>query len=349
MCAISCRLLPAFVLLLLAASGASACKYAPGPFLNALAAETAACRNELCGRIYPTDPARHTRDRSSCGSDPWLMLSRDMRAAIDSGGVVVLGEAHDNAVHHRLRAKLADGDEVLLKGTNEGAFVLEQIRADQSEGLARFYDHAKAGGTLADFKRAVDWERSGWQKYDYDPLLEALIASKRPILPGDPPRDTIKKLAKEGPSALGEDERQRLALDKPLGAAADAASAEEIEGSHCGMLQKEAVPRMAFAQRYRDASLADATLEAAEEHGAAILMTGNNHARLDRGAPWYIHARAPDKKVVSVMLIEVEDGKTDPGAYIPRDPDGQPAADYVVFTPRNDARGDPCEGMRKKQ
>ena len=55
---------------------------------------------------------------------------------------------------------------------------------------------------------------------------------------------------------------------------------------------------------------------------------------------------APTRQTVSVMLLEVEDGKADPAAYLPRDPDGKPAADYVLFTPRHE-RPDPCEKMRQ--
>jgi hypothetical protein len=48
-----------------------------------------------------------------------------------------------------------------------------------------------------------------------------------------------------------------------------------------------------------------------------------------------------------VMFVEVVDGKIDAEAYVPRDPDGKPAADYLVFTPRAE-RPDPCEKMRAK-
>jgi hypothetical protein len=47
------------------------------------------------------------------------------------------------------------------------------------------------------------------------------------------------------------------------------------------------------------------------------------------------------------MFVEVEEGNTDPQSYLPRDPDGRPAADFLVFTSRAE-RGDPCEKMRKK-
>jgi hypothetical protein len=47
------------------------------------------------------------------------------------------------------------------------------------------------------------------------------------------------------------------------------------------------------------------------------------------------------------MFIEVEDGNGDGQSYVPLDPDGRPAADFLIFTPRAE-RGDPCEKMRKK-
>jgi uncharacterized iron-regulated protein len=254
----------------------------------------------------------------------------------DGPDILVLGEAHDNPHHHKLRSKI-------LK-PHAKAIVMEQLRADQSAGIAAFNNNnrsAERPATLNDFKETVDWATGGWDKYPIDPLLEAVIATRLPVYAGDPPRDTIRKVAKEGLGALPIAEQARLGLDKPLGDKIDAVSAEEIEASHCGMLPKTAVPRMALAQRYRDAHLADATLKAVSEHGQAILLTGNNHALLDRGVPWYIRARAPDKKVVSIVLVEIEDGKTDPEAYVPRDPDGKPAADYLIFTPTIE-RDDPC-------
>ena len=85
----------------------------------------------------------------------------------------------------------------------------------------------------------------------------------------------------------------------------------------------------------------------AERHGSAILIAGNGHVRSDRGVPWHLRRRAPDARIVSVVLVEVEDGRMDPTGYLPRDPEGRPAADLAIFTPRAE-RGDPCESLRKK-
>ncbi len=261
---------------------------------------------------------------------------------------LVLGEVHDNLDHHDFRAKLVAM--FTNNRNNKPALVFEQIRADQKRGIDKF-DALRMSdppsATLAELKRLLDWDQSGWSENGYDPLFQAAIDAKLPIYPGDVTRDMIMKVAKDGEAALPADERARLKLDRLLGPKLDDASLAEIEEAHCGAMPRQAFGGMAYAQRYRDASLADAVLKAADKHGSAILIAGNTHVRTDRGVPWYIHQRAPDKKVISVMLVEVEDGKNDPEAYVPRDPDGKPAADYIIFTPRAE-RPDPCEKMRAK-
>ena len=56
---------------------------------------------------------------------------------------------------------------------------------------------------------------------------------------------------------------------------------------------------------------------------------------------------APARGVVSVTLLEVADGVDEPASYLPRDPEGKVASDYVLFTPRT-TRPDPCERMRQQ-
>lgn len=260
--------------------------------------------------------------------------------------VLLFGEVHDNPAGHKLQALAVE-----LSSRNEKpAAVFEQMRADQAQALATFEAMKKsvpASGDVAELKRLLDWDKSGWAKDGYDPLLEAVISANLPIYAGDPARETIKKVAKEGAAALPPDELKRLGLDKPLPDAAQEDLLDQLEKSHCGVMPKSAFGNLSFAQRYRDATQAEAVLKAAEANGTAILFAGNGHVRKDRGVPYYLKQRAPDKKVVSVMLIEVEDGKTDPEAYVERGPDGQPTTDFIVFTPRAE-RADPCEEMKKR-
>jgi uncharacterized iron-regulated protein len=335
---------------LLGAARAEACKYQPGPFLEALQARAGACKHPLCGKIFPTRVAAPSGPKSSCADDPWLDFKTAAEGALSAGGVLILGETHDNSDHHLLQAaavrEFAAGPPPPVKT----AVVFEQFRDDQQSGLDKFMafgrDAARTG-VIGDLKRFIEWDKSGWPKDIYDPLFQAVLDTHLAIYAGDVERTAMMKVAKSGEEGLAEPERKRLVLDRPLGAKSYWASVREIKEAHCNMLPASALPGMAYAQRYRDAHLADAVLKTSKRDGSAILIAGTGHARTDRGVPWYIRARAPEKKVVSVMFVEVEDGNNNPKAYVPRGPDGRPAADFLVFTARAD-HGDPCEKMRKK-
>lgn len=302
-----------------------------------------ACPHDLCGRIYDVQSSIAVDTRRSCGVVG--SIAGRIQTTVGANGVVVFGEVHDNPAHHQLRAEVLS-----VHLASEGAaLVFEHLRPEQRPALDAFMaKDLKERGTADDLLRALDWDKSGWPQAGlFKPLFDAALASRRSILPGDPPRSLIRKAAKEGATALPEAERTRLKLDTPLPEKLQSALVDELENSHCGLMPRSAFTNMAFAQRYRDAHLAAAVASAADAHGSAVLLAGNGHARTDRGVPYYLRQMAPGRKIVSVLLIEVEDGKTVAEAYVPRDPDGKPAADYIVFTPRVE-RPDPCTEMRRQ-
>ena len=109
--------------------------------------------------------------------------------------------------------------------------------------------------------------------------------------------------------------------------------------SHCGLLPEAHLAPVVLAQRARDAHLALA-LVAGATPGGAVLITGGEHARRDRGAgAFLVAAGVAPGEVVSVGLREVDPDELAP----PRD-EGPPAYDWIVFTPRVD-RGDPCAAL----
>jgi uncharacterized iron-regulated protein len=253
-------------------------------------------------------------------------------------GILLLGEVHDNPMHHQIRAWL------IGSGNWRGAVVFEQIQSNQQPALDQFKALAEAA-TADEFFRLLEWDKSGWPPASiYRPLFEAVVAARLPIIAGDLPRDRVRAVARGG--SVTPDERARLRLDNPMPASLAEALKRELSDGHCGVMPPEAMGGMAVAQRYRDAHMADALVGAAAHHGSAVLIAGNGHVRADRGVPWHIRARAPETLVMSVLLLEVEEGKTKPADYVPRDPEGWPAADLVIFTPGVE-RGDPCEKIRK--
>jgi uncharacterized iron-regulated protein len=301
----------------------------------------------LLGAVYLTMDNELLSSNSTCGNLPIEKL------VPQPGQVTLIGEIHDNPLHHRVRATLlrleADKRHPESYGGSQGiatpSIVFEQLSLEQQSAVDLA---AKVESrTVNDFLKAIDWQASGWAQYDYRPLFDAALAAKTPIYAGDVPKSVIRLAAKQGEAAITPEERARLKLDVPLPANQQDAILTELEASHCGMMPKTAFTGMAFAQRLRDATLADVALKAHAAHGSAIVMAGNGHVRGDRGIAWYLRQREPGIKVVTVALVEVEDGKTDPAAYVPRDPEGKPAVDYVVFTPKH-VRPDPCDAFKKK-
>lgn len=321
---------------------ASACEFQRGPIIKLLEEWRKTCNHPLCGRIHIAESWRLKDHAKNCEEKGWMSMREDVRATIVAGGAVLFGEQHDNPLHHELRSRVGFA--------SYASAVFEQIPADKAAALDEFLASTKLNyksDALERLKAAIDWDKSGWKEYAYDPLLTAALKGQVPFYAGDADRDTIKKVAKEGPSALPDEEKARLKLDVALGDKADAAVLDQLFESHCKQMPRETLGSMAFAQRYRDAVLADAVLKAIEKRGSTLLIAGNEHVRKDRGVPWYIRQRAPEKKTLSIIMLEVEDGKTDPEAYVPRDEEGKPAVDYVIFTPPA-PHTDHCAEMMKK-
>ena len=288
-----------------------------------------------------------------CVRSPLQQLIAEIWQAIGEGGVVLLGEVHDNPQHHLVRKDILwprwDGGAPIANLTPGAVF--EHIRADQRDSVARFYAEAarsRRRWMANDLLKMLGWEDSGWPagKIFY-PLYDGALWAKMPILAGDPPRERIRALARGDRSGIGEAELALLSLGEAMPHPLVDALNDELVASHCGVMPASAFASMNLAQRYRDAHLARALVDAAEANGAAFLLAGNGHVRSDRAAPWYVRRMAPGRTAISVLLLEVRPGETDAARYLPRDPDGRVAADYVLFTPAKE-RPDPCQQMRNR-
>lgn len=289
----------------------------------------------LAGRIW------------SFGAKRFVNLDR-LAAAIRSADMVLLGEVHDNRDHHRLQAWAIRQRSAL---SPKPAVVFEHIRANQQAALTAVNTLAGRGKETMpaqDFFRILEWDRSGWPRAEiYELLVDAVLRARLPIVAGDPPQTAVRAVAKQGASVLPSDEHTRLDLDRELEPALQESLLDELAASHCGVMPKAAMANMATAQRYRDAHQAAALTQALGASGAAILVAGNGHVRADRGVPWHLARMAPGRSVVTVMLLEVEAGKSAAAAYLPIVPGARAAADFVIFTPRAE-RSDPCEALRRR-
>jgi uncharacterized iron-regulated protein len=279
------------------------------------------------------------------GGDPHNATALIALLTARNAPFVLLGEVHDNPHHHLLRAALIEA----MAADTRLSIVTEHLRADQAPALTAWAATRPGPDNRApadDFFRAMQWDKSGWPAAAmFRPLYAAILNAGLPLGAAEPPRSTLRAVARGGLAVLAPDERTRLGLDAPLPADLRKALGADLVAGHCNMLPATMIDGMADAQIYRDANMADAMIARHTAGTTTILLAGNGHVRSDRGVPWHLSRRAPDVARLAVLLLEIESDKPAPAGYLPRAPDGAPGADIVVFTPRAE-REDPCERMR---
>jgi uncharacterized iron-regulated protein len=254
---------------------------------------------------------------------------------------VLLGETHDNPDHHRLQAWVVAQS---AARTQKSTIVFEMIRADQEAALTAYL--ARPDADASGLGEALDWKKQGWPDWPvYLPLGEAAFAAKLKIAAGDAARDEIRNIGRERLTSLPPEKLANLALNESLAEPLRLALLDELFEGHCKMMPANQLGPMVDVQRYRDAHLADRMLNAGD---GTFLIAGNGHVRKDRAVPWYLHRRAAAKRVLTLMIVEVEANEESPQKLAPASPDGAPAADYVWFTPGFE-REDPCKGLAEKR
>jgi uncharacterized iron-regulated protein len=280
----------------------------------------------LSGRVWDARRAR--------------FVERDqLIAEAASADHVLLGEVHVNPHHHTAQAAVL---EALVARGARPAVVFEMMEVDQQGAI----DALRAEGrpSADEIAAATRFAERGWDWPLYRPLVELALQHDLPILAGNSAAAETRLVMMEGQSAIDDERRQRLGLDRPLTPGAQAALEDIMVESHCGHASREFAVRLVDAQRLRDGTMADVMLGA--EGAATVLITGSGHARRDHGVPLYLADRAPGARLVSVRLVEVADGFDDPADYLDQ-VDGQPRPfDVLWFTPAIE-RPDPCEQFRE--
>ncbi len=243
------------------------------------------------------------------------VIGPDDFAALPPADVVILGEIHDNPVHHAHQARA-------VAELAPAALVFEMLTPAQVAAMPQ--DRSDAGRLAA----AFGWQAAGWPDFAmYFPIFAA--APKARIYGGDVPRDTVRLAMRAGAAAGFGSDAGRFGLETPLAPADQTAREAEQREAHCGLLPEDLLPGMVQVQRLRDAALAQAVLRAmADTGGPVAVITGSGHARRDTGVPAMLAIADPGLTVLSVGQLEADPG---PGAPY----------DLWIVTPTT-ARDDPC-------
>lgn len=237
---------------------------------------------------------------------------------------VLLGEVHDNPVHHAARALL-----VAALGSGRPAVVFEQL-AESHGPIAP----PVAGEALEDWLDRHGFDRRSWRWPLHRPVVEAAIAHGRSLWGSGLSREALRAVVREGEGALP-DALRALSEAAPLDSAARAVMDRILVDGHCGRLPEAMIPGMRAAQVARDAAMTRALVLAERP---AILIAGNGHVRADLAVPRLLRRAVPAARVVAVGSLErAPDGAAPP-------PTEMAAYDIVLITPRVE-RTDPCAGV----
>ncbi len=255
-------------------------------------------------------------------------------ARLADADIVLVGETHGNRDHHRLQARL-----VKAMGPAVNGVVFEMIDTGQQAAVV-LHLQAQPGDTQG-LGPALAWERSGWPDWAlYEPIAAAALAVDAEIVGGNLSRDAVDRLMSEGIATLDPALVARTGLAEPLDPSLEGRLVATIDEAHCGFAPDELLPAMADVQRGRDALMAD-RLVTIKGRGKSVLIAGSEHVRRDWGVPYYLQRLAPDAKVVTIALREVDERLTTLPVDLPYD--------VVWFTPRRQPLGfDPCDAYREQ-
>lgn len=288
----------------------SACALIPGKTLR----DT---DHPLAGRIWDSAAARFIDEDSLLG-----------RAA--QAEVLLLGETHDNPEHHRLQRRMLS----ITKSGAPPALLMEQFDIDQQTAIDLAVKNGSEPGALL----------RGWDHSQYRELIVAGQAAGMPLRAANLPRASLRPVVREGYASLAVTDIERLGLHAAWDEAREMFMARVIEASHCGKAPPQLRDGLVRAQRLRDATLADSALGSIER--GVVFILGRGHARRDVGVPRYIDIRRPGTRMLSIGLVEVSAGKTDPRLYEAERAGATAPHDILWFTPGIE-RPDPCLNFGK--
>ena len=244
-------------------------------------------------------------------------VSEETLAQMRVADVVILGEVHDNPLHHLGQAEV-------IAALRPRAVVFEMLTPTQALEVRAF-----EGDDLSDLGGMIGWEAAGWPAFEmYLPIFQALGEAQ--IIGMGTDRAKVRAAFAEGAAASFGARALDFGLTQAVPKAQHSQRMHLQFDAHCQAMPMEMMGGMVEAQRYRDAVFAETTLRALGQYGApVVVLTGHGHARRDWAVPYMMAQADPSVVIYSFGFLEA-----------PMEI-GDPRFDHVMVTGSVE-RSDPC-------
>jgi len=237
--------------------------------------------------IADDSQAHHRSQILDLASGEALSFS-DLIGRLESFDVIFVGEVHTHAEHHLIQAQILQS--LITRDPNLWIGV-EFFQRDQQELLDRYLSGDMEEG---DFLETIQWKKTwGYPYHLYRPLFLTARREGVPVLALNAPRDTVRKVAREGLAALDEEERSGISREMDLNHEAHRAYVREVYERH-GHGNLKAFEWFYEAQVVWDETMAETIAGAVREHGKKmIVFLGNGHMTNKFGVPDRTRRRVP--------------------------------------------------------
>lgn len=222
---------------------------------------------------------------TGCAGTP---ARHDWEHRLRDDAVVLLGELHDNAEHHRLRL------DVLRRAFAAGwrpALAMEQFDRERQPDIerARAEKPRDVQHLIALAATPAGTNRGTWQWDFYRPFVALALEYGVPLIAANLSNADVSRVVREGTGAVFDAAgAQALGLSQAVPAGLQAAQEREIDDGHCKALPARLLPAMARGQMARDAVMA--SILARHASRGVVLIAGNGHVRRDIGVPHWLPA-----------------------------------------------------------
>lgn len=198
-------------------------------------------------------------------------------AALGAASVVVVGESHDSALHHRVQAETVEGLAARGLPVSVG---FEMVSFEDQAVLDAFLSGATGEAAFE------AWWKTNWG-YDYSlykPIFDVIRARGLPAHGLNAPRDLVKAVARRGLAGLTAAERARLPAS--IQESADARYRDYVRRSldgH-GPLPPDVAARMTEVQAVWNETMGEKAARAAAGR-VLVVIVGQGHAFYGAGLP----------------------------------------------------------------